>query len=145
MATPELPDSAPLLIADSSALFALENSTDETNRLAISVINSLPDGTVILLPAEIFAEVMNTLWKKAGRQVAIRAAAGYLSSPMIRITESSNAIRNQALEIFRNLRSKNISFTDCLVMAYATVYKTKLIFGFDEGFKKNGFRRLGID
>jgi predicted nucleic acid-binding protein len=33
-----------------------------------------------------------------------------------------------------------VSFTDCLVMAVADRFGTKVIFGFDEVFRKNGYR-----
>ena len=34
----------------------------------------------------------------------------------------------------------SVSFTDCLVMSLADRVGTKLIFGFDEVFRKNGYR-----
>jgi predicted nucleic acid-binding protein len=34
----------------------------------------------------------------------------------------------------------SVSFTDCIVMALANRLGTKLIFGFDEVFSKNGYR-----
>ena len=34
----------------------------------------------------------------------------------------------------------SVSFTDCVVMALADRVRTKTIFGFDEVFRKNGYR-----
>jgi hypothetical protein len=36
-------------------------------------------------------------------------------------------------------RAESVSFTDCMVMATADHYGTRLIFGFDEVFRKNGY------
>ena len=45
----------------------------------------------------------------------------------------------EAVERFAQQPS-SVSFTDCLVMALADRLGTKLIFGFDEVFRKNGYR-----
>ncbi len=37
---------------------------------------------------------------------------------------------------------QSVSYTDCVVMAVADEYHTTQIFGFDEDFKKHGYRVL---
>lgn len=57
---------------------------------------------------------------------------------------SNDNIRLRALQNFQN-QPAYVSFTDCVVMAFADEYETKDIFGFDEAFRKNGYIRVGID
>lgn len=134
-----------VVIVDSSALFAIEDLKDSTHQKALEIYPTIPADTQVIIPAEIFAETVNTVWKKLNKKAAIDCAKKILSSTGFTILESSHELRLASLNIFENLQSKNISFTDCLVMAFAKKFKTKFIFGFDEGFKKNGFKRLGID
>jgi predicted nucleic acid-binding protein len=47
------------------------------------------------------------------------------------------------LKTVREPQDKRASFVDCLVMATATFYDTREIFGFDAVFGKNGFHLPG--
>jgi predicted nucleic acid-binding protein len=47
----------------------------------------------------------------------------------------------QALSRFAT-QSESVSLTDCIVMAVADDYETLDSFGFDEAFRKNGYRIL---
>lgn len=134
-----------VIIADSSALFALEDARDATHNLVVSIYPLIPDYARVIIPAEIFSETANTLWRKIKRTVAVAFAEKLITSSGFTLTESSDTIRRAAIDIWKNLRSKNVSFTDCLVMAHADRWKTKWIFGLDVAFAKNGYLRLGID
>jgi|SRR5919202_931849 predicted nucleic acid-binding protein len=48
----------------------------------------------------------------------------------------------EALERFAR-QPASVSFTDCIVMAVADRLGTQTIFGFDEVFRKNGYRLPG--
>jgi predicted nucleic acid-binding protein len=52
---------------------------------------------------------------------------------------AAQVIREKALIRFEK-SAKGVSFTDCLVMAFADEYKTNLIFGFDDVFSKCGYQ-----
>lgn len=135
-----------ILIADSSALFALASRIDSTHQKAKRIAQqfSKTEGSIIV-PSEIFFETINTIWKKITKTQALITGADILTSKTYSIIETTSELRALALDIFKRQTSKNVSFTDCLVMAFADQFKTKTIFGFDESFKKNGFLRLGID
>ncbi len=134
-----------VIIADSSALFALVDMADATHKFVASVHPLIPDDARVIIPAEIFSETVNTLWKKIQRSVAVAFAEKLLTSSGFLLTESDDEIRRTGINMWKNLRSKNISFTDCLVMAHADRWKTKWVFGLDEAFAKNGYLRLGVD
>ena len=133
------------LITDSSGLFSLTVKTDINHPKALKISKNLlqTKGTIII-PGEIFAEVINILGKKIGKKVAIKTGRMFISSDIFTIIDTTNKIRLLAFKLFQNQPS-SVSFTDCLVMAFADEYKTKDIFGFDEAFKKNGYKRVGID
>lgn len=133
------------IIVDSSALFAIEDVSDSTHKKALKIYPTIPEQTQVIIPSEIFSETINTIWKKLNKNLAVATAKKILDSSGFTILESDRDLRLNATEILENLYSKRVSYTDCLVMAFAKKYKTKTIFGFDESFKKNGFKRLGID
>jgi len=133
------------IIADSSGLVSLALSTDSNHKQAVLIASQIEkNNKTLILPGEIFAETINILGKKVSKAIAIFAADKILKSDLFQIVESSDAQRLSALEKFQK-QPKSVSFTDCVVMAFADEYETREIFGFDECFKKNGYVRLGID
>ena len=78
------------------------------------------------------------LGKKLGHEIAVAAGKRVISNPDYLIVESEQELA-EALERFARQPS-SVSFTDCIVMALADRLETKLIFGFDEVFAKNGYR-----
>lgn len=132
-------------IADSSALVSLATDTDSNHNRAIDISRLIKaDEISIIIPGDIFTETINVLGKKADHQTAVGAAEAITNSKEFVIAEATENIRNRALDIFKN-QPASVSFTDCLVMAFADHYHTKQIFGFDEIFRKNKYERLGLD
>ena len=132
-------NAATLVVADASGLMSLLVDTDANHHKALAhsaVFDESPGAVVI--PSQVFTELMNVLGKKLGHRVAVSAGQGILSTPNYLITESDTDL-TEALERFAQQPS-SVSFTDCLVMALADRLGTKLIFGFDEVFAKNGYR-----
>ncbi|MEK7165286.1 MAG: PIN domain-containing protein [Patescibacteria group bacterium] len=133
------------IVADSSALFSLLIENDTNHHLATKVGGRLVFHTgILIIPAEIFAETINILGKKTGKKNAIVVGQKLMENNLFTIIESTNEIRSKAFEKFKR-QPESVSFTDCLVMAFADEFKTEFIFGFDETFKKNGYIRVGID
>ena len=64
---------------------------------------------------------------------------------LIPITKKLLNIRKKALDIFKKQTSKNSRFTDCINMAIMKEKGLDTIFSFDEQYKKNKFKRFGID
>src|SRR3989338_11086613 len=113
------------LIADSSGLFSLVVKTDINYTKALKISNSLlqAKGTIII-PGEVFSEVINILGKKIGKKVSIKTGKMFISSDIFTIMDTTNKIRLSAFKLFQNQPS-SVSFTDCIVMAYANEYKTR--------------------
>ncbi|KKW20372.1 MAG: hypothetical protein UY64_C0050G0009 [Parcubacteria group bacterium GW2011_GWA1_51_12] len=133
------------VIIDSSGLISFISDTDSNHQLAVSISQSIKkEKNSVILPGEIFSEIVNVLGKKVSHNIALQTAHHILNSKDFAIVETNTEIREGALEIFRN-QAQSVSFTDCLVMAFADHYHTKTIFGFDEVFRKNKYQRLGLD
>lgn len=127
------------IIIDSSGFISLASITDSNFQKATSFSQSImeKDKTVIM-PGEVFTEIVNVVGKKIGHDAAIKQAGVILASETIILAETTSEIRSNALAKFTK-QPKTVSFTDCLVMAVADIFTTKEIFGFDKVFIKNGY------
>ena len=135
----------PPIIADSSALVSLATVTDSNYSQAIAIARKIKEENLqVVIPGDVFSETLNVLGRKSSHQIALGTAETILNSNSFIIAETNAKIRDNALTIFKN-QAQSVSFTDCLVMAFADHFHTKTIFGFDEIFRKNKYQRLGLD
>lgn len=135
----------PPIIADSSALVSLATVTDSNYGKATVIARKIEEENLqVVIPGDVFSETLNVLGRKSSHQIASGTAETILNSNSFIIAETNTGIRDNALRIFKN-QAPSVSFTDCLVMAFADQYHTKQIFGFDEIFAKNKYQRLGLD
>jgi len=133
------------LIIDSSAFISLGTITDSNYIKATEISTQIHnEDRTIIMPGEIFTEIVNVAGKKIGHKVALDQANKILDSKTIHIEETTSAVRESALSKFQ-VQPKSVSFTDCIVMAFADEFDTSEIFGFDSVFRKNGYIRIGID
>jgi len=134
-----------IIIADSSGIISLISESDKNHPLAEDVSLKLEkDKGSVIIPSEVFAETLNIAGKKLGHRIALLIAEKILSVATLLISDTNEMIRKRALEVYKD-QPESVSFTDCIVMANADSFKTKDIFGFDEVFRKNGYKRLGLD
>jgi len=133
------------LVTDSSALISLASITDQNHKVAQNVVNWIKENTITnVLPGEVLTESLNAIGRKFGHSPANLLYDQIINDRTFLIQETNQEIRSRAFEKFKD-QSGSVSFTDCLVMAFSDYFKTKLIFGFDEDFKKNKYERLGVD
>lgn len=127
------------VIADSSGLISLFLITDNNHNYAKQASqNFIKPSSSLILPNDVYTETINILGRKIGHQEAFGTASYLASTPQFILSDTNNQIRKAALDTFSR-QPESVSFTDCIVMAFADEYNTKLIFGFDEVFKKNGY------
>ena len=113
--------------------------TDANYQKALALSRSLVESQgAVIISSHVFSELMNVLGKKQGHQKAVSVGQHLLSNPSYLILESEKELA-EALERFAQ-QPASVSFTDCLVISLADHYGTKLIFGFDVVFRKNGYR-----
>lgn len=130
------------IIADSSALISLLIATDSNHKKAIELALLFKNhNKTLIVPPEIYAEMLNILGKKFGHEKAYQCATIIIGFDFCTIVESNEGVRFNALKKFRHLK-ESISFMDCIVMSFADHFETKNIFGFDRGFELNGYALL---
>lgn len=133
------------LIIDTSAFISLGTITDSNYQRAQSISGYIKkENRTIIVPGDIFTETMNVIGRQVGHKAAIIQANDIFLDQTLEVVEITPQVRQNALNKFKK-QSKSVSFTDCIVMAFADEYETKEIFGFDESFKQNGYIRIGID
>jgi predicted nucleic acid-binding protein len=132
-------NSSVVVVADTSGLMSLLIDTEANHHkaLALSTVFDKSPGAVVI-PSHVFSELMNVVGKKLGHQVAVSIGQQILATPNYVILEPDKELA-EALERFAQ-QPASVSFTDCVVMALADRVGTKVIFGFDEVFRKNGYR-----
>jgi predicted nucleic acid-binding protein len=131
--------SSNLIIADSSALISLVIKSDDMHDTAVKLMQQIAtDNRTVVIPCEIFAEMVNMLGKKFGHGQAIKAVEILLEGGVFVIEDTTDADRREALDWYGSM-AESVSYTDCIVMVVATSSKTKEIFGFDDAFGKKGY------
>jgi predicted nucleic acid-binding protein len=121
------------LIADSSGLVSLASIADHNHAAAVQAATRLAqEQRPIILPAEVFSETINLLGKLGGHAAAYGTAQALLRPDSAFVYQQTDqTLLTDALERFKTQPS-GVSFTDCVVMAYADAFQTNEIFGFDK-------------
>ena len=134
----------PPIVADSSGLVSLISEDDSNHKLALRIAGELSGlNALIIVPSDVFSETLNVIGKKLGHQLAIEVGKELIGSSTYSVIETNGLLRDTALSLFIR-QAESVSFTDCVVMAFADNFKSKDIFGFDKAFKTNGYHRLGF-
>lgn len=127
------------VIIDSSALFALVSQDDSNHEQAVEVSGRLSETQrAVVLLSEVFAETLNIVGKKLGRPQQLALAREVLDSRDFIFSDETPQMRENAVTKLSQ-QPGSVSYTDALVMAFADLYNSRLIFGFDDVFRKNGY------
>ncbi|HEV2339735.1 MAG TPA: hypothetical protein VGT05_03120 [Patescibacteria group bacterium] len=125
--------------ADTSGFFSLSSDTNRNHAIVITEGEKLFKVTgTIILPHDVFTEIINILGKKANHAAAMD---NFLQESTSLIVDSDEAMRQYALAKFQE-QNERVSLTDCMLTACADRFKTKRIYGFDMVFSKNGYTAL---
>jgi predicted nucleic acid-binding protein len=133
------PDATTLVVADTSGLMSLLVDTDSNHHKALALSTAFDERPgAVVISSHVFTELMNVLGKKLGHEVAVSAGRQIIEAAEYLVMDSDEDLA-EALERFAH-QSASVSYTDCIVMALADRLGTKLVFGFDEVFTKNGYQ-----
>lgn len=133
------------IFVDSSVLFSLKCPTDRDHVKAHSLLNKLSKKEVIsFISTEVISECVSLTSRRLGKKVAI-SLLDELRSGSYTIVNCELDTLFEAEAIFREVASKNVSYCDCVSFAVMRRYGILWAFSFDEHFKKQGFKRLGVD
>lgn len=133
------------LLVDADAFVAINDEHDPSYNKAKEFVSDVTDENYELITSDpAFGEAITVISQHAGLLRAIDFAEDILASG-IEIIEVDAKLRRAALDIFKKQTSKNSRFTDCINMAIMKEKGLNTIFSFDVQYKKNKFKRFGID
>lgn len=133
------------LFIDSSALVALNDKIDADYIRAGTMLSKISsDKFNLYLSTNIFIETLTIISQRVGKEKGI-ALLDELRSGKYIVIHPDDQLIAQAEDIFRTIKSKNVSYGDCISFAVMRRYGIQWVFSFDIHFKKMGFKRIGID
>ena len=133
------------LLVDADVFVALNDQKDTNYQHAVTLSSLASTSRIPLITSDpAFGEAITVISQNVNLRQAIDFAEELLASS-IEIIEVDSGLRKSGLEIFKKQTSKNSRFTDCINMAIMEKRGLNTIFSFDIQYKKNKFKRFGID
>ncbi len=133
------------IFIDTDALVALNDSSDLLHKKALKILEKISRfGFVSFLSTNVLLETLTIISQKMGKKQAILLLEE-LRSGKYTIIHPNEKLIFVTEEIFKSIKSKNVSYSDCLSFAVAGACDIEWVFSFDVHFKKQGFKRFGIE
>jgi predicted nucleic acid-binding protein len=127
------------VVFDTSALISLLSDNDSRHQQAVTLAHALRQTQqTLVIPTEVLAEALNVLRPRLGNEATAAIGTELLTAPDFAVTPTPRLVLQLTLAKLRK-QTGDASYIDCLVIAAADHYKTDLIFGFDDTFRKNGY------
>ncbi|MDZ7587042.1 MAG: PIN domain-containing protein [Patescibacteria group bacterium] len=124
---------------DTNIFVAIKDDKDSTHDRAILLLKTLKSKKVrFFTSSDVIGESITVISKKLGKLAAIE----FLS----RLNDYAEEIfidkylHQETRDVFKRIKSKNISFIDCSSVVAMKRHKIKSIFSFDQDFKKLGVK-----
>lgn len=133
------------LLIDSDVLVALHYVHDTSHKRSLELFSriSLSDYDSYL-PWNVVMETLTVVSQRVSKPYALELLDEFRSGKYT-VVHPDEALIISAEDIFRSVRSKNVSYSDCVSFAIMWRFGIKRVLSFDEHFKKEGFKRVGID
>jgi uncharacterized protein len=126
---------------DTSALFALLDSSDGRHREAARIWAGLLDSEVDLVThSYVIVEAAALVQRRLGEKLLDPLFEGLL--PLVRIIWVDEEIHRRALAAFRSLRMPGVSLVDCVSFEVMRQRGGEKAFAFDRHFEKQGITVL---
>lgn len=106
------------IFVDSNYLIALANEEDDQHEKARAIAKRLAgENPLLILSNYVFSEITTVLSLRAGRAIAREVGNGLLGNPRAEIIIADEDLDHQAWTIFKQIKSKDVSFVDCSIIA----------------------------
>lgn len=133
------------VLVDTDALLGSVDSGDLLHDRAVLVLEMLVRGSFqLVVGTNILLETATLVSQKVGKQKATELLDDLRSGKYV-VVHPDQEWWQQGEQIFREVRSKNISYSDCVSFAIARRLGIQWVFSFDVHFKQQGFKRIGIE
>lgn len=129
---------------DTDVLLAISDRDDSLHQKAKKIWQRLSLVEEKYLPytsTNVLLETLTIVSQLLGKKKAVQLLEELRSGAFIIIHPGQGTVL-EAEKIFSQIKSKNISYADCLSFAIMREQKMKLVFSFDRDFKKMGFKLL---
>lgn len=133
------------VFVDTDVFVALNDKSDRLHEKVTEILEKIAG--LRLRPftsTNVLLETLTIISQRVGKRESL-LLLDELRSGKYQIVHPAEELVLQAEDIFRSIKSKNVSYSDCLNFAIAKAYNIDWIFSFDVHFKKQGFKRLNIE
>lgn len=128
---------------DTSAIYALEDADDRRHQEARTIQRwCLTARPQLFTTHHILDESVTLIGARLLPAQAARFARSLLSSQIVRIVRTDEAVEQAALNLYERFQDARLSFTDCLSFAVMRVLDITMAFAFDRHFERAGFEIL---
>lgn len=133
------------LFIDSDVLIGLHYVHDASHKAATELFSRiLLSNYNSYLSLNVMLETLTVISQRVSKPFAVELLHEFRSGKYTVVHPDDELIAS-AEDIFRTIRSKNVSYSDCMSFAIMKRFGIKWVLSFDEHFKKQGFKRIGID
>lgn len=124
------------VFVDANVFIALINQEDRLHQRALELRDQLRKEKGRLVTSSfVLAEVLTVLSLRVNKKKAIEfGELVYKKTKFLKIIRPTKGTEELALDYFKRIKSKNISFVDCLTLAIVKIFGIKRIFSFDKDF-----------
>lgn len=106
------------IFVDSNYFVALFTPTDSLHQKSLKIAKQLgSQGFSFVISNFVFLEVVTVISQKGGRAAALAAGRYFLSEPLIEVIHIDEELQEYSWEVFQRVKSKDVSFVDCSIMA----------------------------
>lgn len=133
------------IFIDTDVMIALNDADDLSHKKALVLLRKIREKeTTSYLTTNILLETLTLISQKIGKSKALDLLIELRSGPY-NVIHPDEKLVFLAEEIFKSVKSKNVSYSDCLSFAMMQAYGIEWVFSFDRHFKKQGFKRVGLE
>lgn len=132
------------ILIDADAFVALVKIDDANHQRAEDIYVALEDMSVeFYMTGYVFAEAVTVISQRISHEAAVQFIDTIKSSESsIQKLSDTREYENAAITLFKQQTSKNVSFVDCVNMAFLQAGGLEYIFSFDGAYKRNGFKTV---
>jgi len=130
------------IFVDADAFVAFTKDDDSNHVRAKQIFLNLQDAPITFITSNfVFAEVVTVLSQKVSHAIAVAFIKSMKSEDNVfQIERIDEKTEEAATQIFMEQTSKNVSFVDCINIAFIKEKHINGIFSFDSIYKKNGLK-----
>ena len=133
------------IFIDADAFIAFNNLSDALHKKAVDTLKQLSKGKFRYYTSlNVLMEAVTIVNQKVGKKQAVLLLRELRSGNYAIINPSQREVLLTE-DLFKSIKSKNVSYSDCLSFIFMKANNIDWVFSFDIHFKKQGFKRLSLD